>query len=63
MRAMPSPISMTVPTSVTCSFCSNPAISRFRTFVISATLMAMGTPKSGQLSAFSGQPIRCLADS
>src|SRR5436190_4357349 len=44
MRAMPSPTSMTVPTSDTCSFCSKPAISRFRTLVISATLMAISSP-------------------
>src|SRR5512137_1532938 len=42
MRAMPSPTSMTVPTSVICSFCSKSAISRFKTLVISATLIAIG---------------------
>src|SRR5687768_3830596 len=41
MRAMPSPTSMTVPTSLTCTFCSKPAISCFRMLVISATLMAI----------------------
>src|SRR3954468_16712040 len=41
MRAMPSPTSMTVPTSLTSSRCSKPAISRFNTLVISATLMAI----------------------
>src|SRR2546425_12217590 len=38
---MPSPTSMTVPTSVTDSFCSKRAISCFRTLVISATLIAI----------------------
>src|SRR5438552_2125519 len=32
---------MTVPTSLTCTFCWKLLISRFRTLVISATLMAM----------------------
>src|SRR6478672_7311509 len=41
MRAMPSPTSITVPTSLTFTCCSNSAISRFRTLVISATLMAI----------------------
>src|SRR3954452_24897978 len=43
MRAMPSPTSTTVPTSLTWSRCSKPAISRFNTLVISATLMAMNS--------------------
>src|SRR3954462_5830004 len=38
---MPSPTSMTVPTSVTDSFCSKPAISCFNTLVISATFIAI----------------------
>jgi hypothetical protein len=42
---MPSPTSMTVPTSLTWIFCSKPAISCFRMLVISATLMAMFAPK------------------
>jgi hypothetical protein len=41
MRAMPSPTSITVPTSLTLTCCSKPAISRFSTLVISATLMAI----------------------
>src|SRR5438128_10946249 len=40
---MPSPTSMTVPTSVTASFCSNPAISCFKTLVISATFIAIAS--------------------
>src|SRR5688572_5641824 len=39
---MPSPTSMTVPTSLTWTFCSKFEISFFRTLVISATLMAIG---------------------
>src|SRR3954452_13878983 len=38
---MPSPTSITVPTSLTCTRCSKPAISCFRMLVISATLMAI----------------------
>src|SRR5688500_4654579 len=45
MRAMPSPISMTVPSSLSSSFCSRPWISRLRSLVISATLMAMLLPR------------------
>ena len=37
MRAMPSPTSMTVPTSLTCNRCSKFAISFLRTLVISAS--------------------------
>jgi hypothetical protein len=42
MRAMPSPTSMTVPTSLTPTFWSKFSISFSRMLVISATLMAMG---------------------
>src|SRR5687767_4605764 len=46
MRAMPSPTSISVPTSLTCTFCSKLLISRFRTLVISATLMAIVSPNA-----------------
>src|SRR4029453_18917211 len=46
---MPSPTSITVPTSLTCTRCSKEAISCFRMLVISATLMAMSSPMNPRL--------------
>src|SRR5436190_16078440 len=60
---MPSPTSITVPTSLTCTRCSKPAISCFKMLVISATLSAISRspvlffttksrrPRSGSFSA------------
>src|SRR5215470_9386135 len=56
---MPSPTSMTVPTSDTCTFCSKLAISRFRTLLISATLIAIGSPIGSLIQSHNPSSFRC----